>query len=118
MSSDIQPLMLERMRLIDMAHAWASWTLQGTVRYLRLVALMLHFLIFRCIYFISECAYVSWRRNSSCCAVFRFVMFALGAVVLCFFINDNSFASFVAWLLCQVSSRCCVCFLYFICYAA
>jgi hypothetical protein len=28
--SDIQLLMLERMRLVDMAHAWASSTLQGT----------------------------------------------------------------------------------------
>jgi hypothetical protein len=33
-SGDIQLLMLERMRLIDMAHAWASSTLQGTARYL------------------------------------------------------------------------------------
>jgi hypothetical protein len=33
-SGDIQLLMLERMRLIDMAHAWASLTLQGTARYL------------------------------------------------------------------------------------
>jgi hypothetical protein len=34
MSGDIQLLMLERMRLVDMAHAWASSTLQGTARYL------------------------------------------------------------------------------------
>jgi hypothetical protein len=34
MSGDIQRLMLERMRLVDMAHAWASSTLQGTTRYL------------------------------------------------------------------------------------
>jgi hypothetical protein len=33
-SGDIQLLMLEPMRLIDMAHAWASSTLQGTARYL------------------------------------------------------------------------------------
>jgi hypothetical protein len=33
-SGDMQLLMLERMRLIDMAHAWASLTLQGTARYL------------------------------------------------------------------------------------
>jgi hypothetical protein len=33
-SGDMQLLMLERMRLIDMAHAWASSTLQGTARYL------------------------------------------------------------------------------------
>jgi hypothetical protein len=31
---DIQLLMLERMRLIDMAHAWALSMLQGTARYL------------------------------------------------------------------------------------
>jgi hypothetical protein len=31
-SGDIQLLMLEYMRLIDMAHAWASSTLQGTAR--------------------------------------------------------------------------------------
>jgi hypothetical protein len=30
----MQLVMLERMRLIDMAHAWASSTLQGTARYL------------------------------------------------------------------------------------
>jgi hypothetical protein len=30
----MQLLMLERMRLIDMAHTWASSTLQGTARYL------------------------------------------------------------------------------------
>jgi hypothetical protein len=34
MSGDIQLLMLERMRLIDMAHAWALSTLQGTSGYL------------------------------------------------------------------------------------
>jgi hypothetical protein len=34
MSSYIQRFMLERMRLIDMAHAWASLTLQGTARHL------------------------------------------------------------------------------------
>jgi hypothetical protein len=34
MSCDVQLLMLERMRLIDMAHTWASSTLQGTARYL------------------------------------------------------------------------------------
>jgi hypothetical protein len=33
-SGDMQLLMLERMRLIDMAHAWASSNLQGTARYL------------------------------------------------------------------------------------
>jgi hypothetical protein len=33
-SGDMQLLMLERMRLIDMAHAWDSSTLQGTARYL------------------------------------------------------------------------------------
>jgi hypothetical protein len=33
-SGDIQLLMLERMRLIDMAHAWDSSTLQGTAIYL------------------------------------------------------------------------------------
>jgi hypothetical protein len=33
-SSDMQLLMLESMRLIDLAHAWASSTLQGTERYL------------------------------------------------------------------------------------
>jgi hypothetical protein len=31
---DMQLLMLERMRLVDMAHTWASSTLQGTARYL------------------------------------------------------------------------------------
>jgi hypothetical protein len=31
---DIQLLMLERMRLIDMAHAWDSSTLQRKARYL------------------------------------------------------------------------------------
>jgi hypothetical protein len=31
---DIQLLMLERMRLIDIAHAWASSTLHGTARHL------------------------------------------------------------------------------------
>jgi hypothetical protein len=30
----MQLLMLERMRLIDMAHTWDSSTLQGTSRYL------------------------------------------------------------------------------------
>jgi hypothetical protein len=34
MSSDIHLLMLERTRLIDMTHAWASSTLQGTARHL------------------------------------------------------------------------------------
>jgi hypothetical protein len=33
-SGDMQILMLDRMRLIDMAHAWALSTLQGTTRYL------------------------------------------------------------------------------------
>jgi hypothetical protein len=33
-SGDIQLLMLERMRLADMAHAWDSLKLQGTARYL------------------------------------------------------------------------------------
>jgi hypothetical protein len=33
-SSDIQLLMLEHMRLIDIVHAWASSTLQGTARHL------------------------------------------------------------------------------------
>jgi hypothetical protein len=33
-SGDMQLLMLEQMRFIDMAHAWASSTLQGTARYL------------------------------------------------------------------------------------
>jgi hypothetical protein len=33
-SGDIQLLMLKRMLLVDMAHAWASSTLQGTARYL------------------------------------------------------------------------------------
>jgi hypothetical protein len=33
-SGDMQLLMLEPMRLIDMANAWASLTLQGTARYL------------------------------------------------------------------------------------
>jgi hypothetical protein len=31
-SGDIQLLMLQRIRLINMAHAWASLTLQGTSR--------------------------------------------------------------------------------------
>jgi hypothetical protein len=47
-----------------------------------LVALMSHFLIFCCISFISACEYVSWRRNSFCCAVFRFVRYVGGCVVL------------------------------------
>jgi hypothetical protein len=34
-SGDIQLLMLELMRLVDMAHPWASPTLQGTERHLR-----------------------------------------------------------------------------------
>jgi hypothetical protein len=34
MSGDMQLLMLERMRLVDMAHAWAFSTLQVTARYL------------------------------------------------------------------------------------
>jgi hypothetical protein len=33
-SGDMQLLMLERMRLVNMAHAWALSTLQGTSRYL------------------------------------------------------------------------------------
>jgi hypothetical protein len=33
-SGDIQLVMLERMRLIDMAHAWDSSTIQGAERYL------------------------------------------------------------------------------------
>jgi hypothetical protein len=33
-SGDMQLLMLERMRLIDMAHAWASSTLQGSERFI------------------------------------------------------------------------------------
>jgi hypothetical protein len=33
-SGSMQLLMLEQMRLIDMVHAWASSTLQGTARYL------------------------------------------------------------------------------------
>jgi hypothetical protein len=33
-ASDMQLLMLEQMRLVDMSHAWASSTLQGTTRYL------------------------------------------------------------------------------------
>jgi hypothetical protein len=33
-SGDMQLLMFERMRLVDMAHAWASSKLQGTARYL------------------------------------------------------------------------------------
>jgi hypothetical protein len=32
-SGDIHFVLLERMRLIDMAHAWASSTFQGTARY-------------------------------------------------------------------------------------
>jgi hypothetical protein len=31
----------------------------------------------------SACAYVSWRRSSSWCAVFRFVRYFVGSVVLC-----------------------------------
>jgi hypothetical protein len=34
MSGDMQLLMLECIRLVDMAHAWASYTLQGIARYL------------------------------------------------------------------------------------
>jgi hypothetical protein len=37
-----------------------------------MVALMSQCLMCCCISFISDCAYVSWRHNSSCCAVFGF----------------------------------------------
>jgi hypothetical protein len=47
-----------------------------------LFSLMSQFLICCCIYFISVCAYVSWRGNSSSCAVFRCVMYTVGDVVL------------------------------------
>jgi hypothetical protein len=46
------------------------------------VALMSQFLMCCCISFISACAYVSWRRSSSCCVVFRFVRYVVGYVVL------------------------------------
>jgi hypothetical protein len=41
-SGDMQLLVLERMRLIDMAHAWASSTLQGTARYLGRLSIFGH----------------------------------------------------------------------------
>jgi hypothetical protein len=44
---------------------------------------MSQFLIFCCIYFMSVCTYVSWRRSSSWCAVFRFVRYVVGSVMLC-----------------------------------
>jgi hypothetical protein len=37
--------------------------------------------------FISACVYVSWRRNSSCCVVFIFNMYAVGAIVLFFLLT-------------------------------
>jgi hypothetical protein len=47
------------------------------------VALMSQYLILCCISFISACVYISCRRSSSCWAVFMFVMYVVGYVVLC-----------------------------------
>jgi hypothetical protein len=51
------------------------------------VAFISQFLIFCCISFIYVCAYVSCRRISSCCSVFRFVRYVIGSVVLFFSLN-------------------------------
>jgi hypothetical protein len=46
------------------------------------VAFISQFFIFCFIFFMSMCAYVSCRRSSSCWAVFRFVRYVIGLVVL------------------------------------
>jgi hypothetical protein len=47
------------------------------------VALMSQFFIFCCISFIPACAYVSCRYSSSFWALFKFVIYVVGSVVLC-----------------------------------
>jgi hypothetical protein len=46
-----------------------------------LFALISQFLICCCIYVMAACAYVSWRRKSSCWDVFRFEAYAAGVIV-------------------------------------
>jgi hypothetical protein len=41
-------------------------------------ALISQFLICFCIFYMSACAYVSWRRKISCWDVFRFELYAAG----------------------------------------
>jgi hypothetical protein len=66
------PLFLQQDRHLGIWHS-ATWR----------DALMSQFLFFCSISLMSACAYVSWRRISSCWGVFRLVIYVVGSVMLC-----------------------------------